>query len=80
MGGRFSEPSNLIGSIIGRFLVGEHRHRSEQDSLVSGVEEISWKHEESIVSLLLSPGLVGGLRGRNPLLVVSSVTTGVSSQ
>ena len=34
------------------------------------------KHEESIVGLLPPPGLVGGLRGRNPLLVVSSVTPG----
>ena len=48
----------------------------EPASLVSGVEEINLKHEESIVSLLLPPGLVGGLRGRNPLLVVSSVTPG----
>ena len=52
----------------------EHRHRAGQESLVSGVEEINWKHEESIVEPLLPPGLVGGLRGRNPLLVVSYVT------
>ena len=48
----------------------------EQAPLVGGVEKINLKHEESIVSLLLPPGLVGGLRGRNPLLVVSSVTPG----
>ena len=54
----------------------EHRHRSEPESLVSGVEKINWKNEESIVGLLPPPGLVGGLRGRNPLLVVSSVTPG----
>ena len=48
----------------------------ESASLVSGVEKINLKPEESIDSLLLPPGLVGGLRGRNPLLVVSSVTPG----
>ena len=45
-----------------------------RETLLGGVEEIDLKHEESIVSLLLPPGLVGGLRGRNPLLVVSFVT------
>ena len=29
----------LIGSIIGRFSVEEHRHQREQELLVSGVEE-----------------------------------------
>ena len=54
----------------------EHRHRFGQEALVSGVEEINLKPEESIVGLLPSPVAVGGLRGRNPLLVVSSVTPG----
>ena len=48
----------------------------EPPPFVSGVEEINLKPEESKVGLLPSPVAVGGLRGRNPLLVVSSVTPG----
>ena len=47
----------LIGSIFGRILTDELRHRCEQESLVSGVEKINLAKEDSIVNLsLLPPG------------------------
>ena len=38
----------LIGSIFGRISTDEHRHRHEQEPLVSGVEKINMVREDSI--------------------------------
>ena len=55
-------------------LEGRHRHRPEQEPLVSGVEKINMAREDSIVNLaLLSPLTVAWISGRDPLLVVSVV-------
>ena len=45
-GWTFSKPFNPIGSIIGRFLVEEHRHQHEQELLVSGVEKKNLETED----------------------------------
>ena len=59
MGGR-SLASYLIGSIFGRILTDGHRHRREQDLLVSGVEKNNMAPEVSIgcLAFLLPDGSV----------------------
>ena len=63
----------LIGSILGSISTEGHRHRCEQESLVSGVEKIYMVREDSIVYLALLLPAVAWISGRDPLLVVSVV-------
>ena len=65
----------LIGSILEALSTEGHRHRREQEPLVSGVERLYMVSEDSIVNLALLPPTVAWISGRDPLLVVSVVTS-----
>jgi hypothetical protein len=75
-------PFNLIGPIFGGFLAEDYRHCEqaflvgavEKEPLVSGVAEFNMAQEDPIVYPTLSPALTW-ISGRDPLLVVSIVTT-----
>ena len=66
---------------LGSISTEGHRHRREQELLVSGVEKINTtEKKDSIVYLALLPPTVAWISGRDPLLVVSVVTSRVFPQ